>query len=326
MKIISSLFIMVALLSMSTSLNGQQKWDARLVLSKLDCQDGLAWYTLELSSSTNEPWLLADQNYRFFFDGDLMNISTVRSLLPRSVYSEANVDQNLKIQDEGQESYSPLNDIDDHLGFLDFSIVNVNKVNPSAAVKITAGVFVPIAEIKMKVARANLQSMARQDALSLYFSRPSTAGKITNQYTVITELDAPSHTIPTSAGQYIDLLLNNGLDTQLAKYCRPGSGNPSTTPLGLLSRAELNELTRGQLVLFPNPTSNWIRYSIPELSSIGKHTVIIYDQFSREVRRVAVLGDQADSVNIGQLPDGMYTLVIRTDDAEWRKPFVKTGH
>lgn len=326
MKIISSLFIIVAFLSMSTSLNGQQKWDVRLVLSKLDCQNGLAWYTLELSSSTNESWLLADQNYRFFFDGDLMNISTVRSLLPRSVYSEANVDQNLKIRDEGQESYSPLNDIDDHLGFLDFSIVNLNKVKPSAAVKITAGVFVPIAEVKMKIARANLQSMSRQDALSMYFSRPSTAGKITNQYTVITELDAPSHTIPTKAGHYIDLLLNNDLDTQLAKYCRSESGSLGTPPVGLLSRAELNELNRGQLELFPNPTSNWIRYSIPELSSIGKHTVIIYDQFSREVRRVTVLDDGADGINISQLPDGMYTLVISADDAEWRKPFVKAGN
>ncbi|MFK7933000.1 MAG: hypothetical protein AB8G22_05780, partial [Saprospiraceae bacterium] len=187
----------------------QEQWDIQLTRSLLDCDARQVCYQLEVQNTAGNDWTLADQNYRLFFDGDLMTVTSVTSLLPSSYYGTANIDQNIKISGQGQEAASPLDDIDDNLGFLDFSIVQTDKSNPAAATQLATGAFTPVATICVDVVESVITS-GGSECLSFYHSQPSTAGSITNQYTVISENDSPNNTTGAMGVNYDDLTSADG--------------------------------------------------------------------------------------------------------------------
>ena len=201
--------IQILLLLTIGSLFSQSEWDIQIVQSNLNCSTNEVCYRLQVKSATETNWTLADQNYRLFFDGDLMTVNSVVSLLPTPTYGSANIDQNIKISGQGQETSSPLDDIDNNLGFLDFSIVLANKNNPSAAQELNFSEFVDVAEICVTSDFADIG----ENCLSFYHSRPSTAGAITNQFTILSENDAPGSTVFTIGANYNDLTFMDGADT-----------------------------------------------------------------------------------------------------------------
>jgi len=154
-----------------------------------------------------------------FFDGDLMTVTSITSLLPSGIYGSAIIDMNQKYTGAGQEATSPLDDIDDHLGFLDFNIVQNNKMNPTTAVQLTAGNYTPVAEICVEVADTVLNDPLGGTCLSFYHSRFATAGSFTNQYTTISENDAPNSTAPTMGMNYNDMNSSNGDEACLGMFC-----------------------------------------------------------------------------------------------------------
>lgn len=310
------------LLAISGQLFAQHQWDVRLTLNQLDCQNRQAWYTLELRSSSGGEWALADQNYRLFFDGDLMTVNSVRSLLPADAYTVAQIDQNLKFYGQGQEEYSPLDRIDDHLGFLDFSIVRKEKANPGASLKISRHSFTPVAEIAMDIDAANFNSINAEDALSMYFSREKTAGNVTRQYTVITEHDGVNHTRPTRAGHFFDLTYKAGKEAQLSRICDRVSERK--LPVNhVLDRLDLDILDQGALGIFPNPARNFIRYNTPGIS-LNRHDVLIYDRFNRLLKSWNRQGGHGEqTLSLDGLPAGIYTLVIQNAEIQLKKQLVK---
>ena len=186
-----------------------ETWNIELNQSSIDCSNGQFCYQVALQSDSGNDWTLGDQNYRFFFDGDLMTINTVISLLPSSFYSGVTIDQNITISGQGQEAFSPLDDIDDNLGFLDFSITQTDKSNPPGATQILSSSFTPVAEICLTANSTAVVDLTGTQCLHLYHSRPSTAGMITNQYTTISENDTPNNTVASLGSMYEDLTPNN---------------------------------------------------------------------------------------------------------------------
>lgn len=315
-------FAFSCFLSGVDQLIAQSQWDARLVLNRLDCQNRRAWYTLELRSSSDQDWALADQNYHFFYDGDLMTVKSVRSLLPSDAYSAANIDQNLKIFGQGQEDYSPLNNIDDHLGFLDFSIVRKEKSNIAASLRLQKNKFTAIAEMVMDIDAVNLNSLDLKNALSLYFSRKTTAGKITKQYTVITEHEAVNYTRTTQAGKITDLTYEQGVDAQLAIVCK-GVVKDDFSHYQILTREAIEGLLKGELEIYPNPANDFVRYRTPGLQ-IDKHTILIFDQFNRLIRSwERSAAEEENTVVIEDLPSGVYLFMIETEGVQLKKQLVK---
>lgn len=219
MKKINLLLLIFCTGLLAGSAWAQNQWDIQLRLSSLDCSTNEACYTLELRSASGSDWALGDQNYRFFFDGDLMTVTSVSSLLPGSKYGAATIDQNLKISGQGQESASPLDDIDDNLGFLDFSIVQTDKSNPSTAQQLSPSGFVAVAEICVDVDPSVIGDTDGNNCLAVYHSRPATAGGITTQYTTLTENDANNSTITSSGAGYNDLTSADGVDACLGAAC-----------------------------------------------------------------------------------------------------------
>ena len=198
-----------------------REWDIQFTQKSLDCANSQVCYELELKNTSGSSWTLGDQNYRFFFDGDLMEVTSVTSLLPTAYYGPANIDQNMTISGQGQQAASPLDDIDDNLGFLDFSIVQMDKSNPPGATQLLSDAFTPVAEICVNVAPEVFQDASGMTCLAFYHSRPSTAGFITNQYIVLSENDAPNSTVPATGVNFDDLNFEDGGAACVGPFCDP---------------------------------------------------------------------------------------------------------
>lgn len=208
----------------------QNQWDIQFAQSSLLSANQVC-YNLELKSSNSTSWTLGDQNYRLFFDGDLITVNSATSLLPTAFYGSAVIDQNFKLSGLGQEAASPLDDIDDNLGFLDFSIVQSNKNDPLNAVILEESNFVAIAEICLTIDPAVLNDPTGNTCLSIYHVNAENAGTITSQYTTISENDAPGSTDQTLPGIYDHLTSEDGAASCL--------GNTNVGSTSFLLKAKL---------------------------------------------------------------------------------------
>jgi hypothetical protein len=206
-------------------------YDLRFTLDEVDCTTGEACYILEIKNAVGDDWALADQNYRIFFDGDLATVDTVTSLLPMAQYGSAIIDMNTKYSGQGQEAASPLDSIDNNLGFLDFNIVLTDKGNPASAVQLDTAAWTQVAKILVNVDPAVLADNSGSTCLSFYHSRPATAGTFTAQYTTVTENIIPGSTFGTTGADYGDLTPSSGSDACLGTRC--GCPPPSCPPVNV---------------------------------------------------------------------------------------------
>lgn len=206
----------------------QSQWDIQLIQSNLNCSSNEVCYRLQMKNSSGSAWTLADQNYRLFFDGDIMTVNSVTSLLPDSTYSSAVIDNNVKFAGQGQEVGSPLDDIDDNLGFLDFSIALMDKSDPSTNTQLTTSSFIPIAEICLSVT-----DVTAEDCLTFYHSRPSTAGSFTSEYTVVTENNLPNITTAAEGVGFDDLTPMDGDASCFDYVCEDNQWDESFTQVSI---------------------------------------------------------------------------------------------
>ncbi len=277
----------------------QSNWIGKLSLSDLDCDNLEATYTLSIKGLDAETWALGDQNYRFFFDAENLSMLSVQSLLPENVYANAQINELLEITGQGQETFSPLDAIDSHLGFLDFNIVAYKK-NTTASIQINALKYTPIAELKLAVASELIEAEA--PPVQIYFSRAETAGQITKQFATISEIDAPNHTKATNSVTFLDVNEEIGLDAQLAEVC------------GLLSSTE-DFLDQQQLSIFPNPHAlgTPLNYETA-LARDAVHDVLVYDVQGTLLNRYSKLPAQNKQIQLPlNLASGTYFFHLKTD-------------
>jgi len=262
MKKILKNFILLACFSLPFVASAQNKWLGELSLSTLDCEAKQVCYNVNIRGNTLEDWALGDQNYRLFFDAANVSVVSVQSFLPEGAYGKAQIREVLELANQGQEEYSPLDLIDENLGFLDFSIVAFAKENPAAAVKVSRSEPMAVAEVCFSVSDEMLEE-GEENAMNIYFSRPETSGMITKQYSVISEIDGMNHTAGTSATAFSDINYNIGTDAQLAKICNSGS----------------KMMSRDMISLYPNPVNQggFINYDLKVAGIEGVHTISLYD-------------------------------------------------
>jgi hypothetical protein len=222
MNYLKGFVVLYFLLWFNNDLMSQNQWNIQFNQSNINCTANQVCYQLEMQNVAGGNWTIGNQNYRLFYDGDVMTINSVTSLLPDSIYSATNIDQNTK--SSGQEAASPLDDIDDNLGFLDFSITQTDQSNPSAGTQLATASFTPIAEICVQVT-----DVTANDCLTFYHSRPSTAGSFTSQYTVVSENNLPSTTTPTEGIGYDDLTPASGDASCFDHVCEDNQWDESFT-------------------------------------------------------------------------------------------------
>ncbi len=71
------------------------------------------------------------------------------------------------------------------------------------------------------------------------------------------------------------------------------------------------EETRGGLKIFPNPASDLITISFPDVTHTGQREIIIFNSLGAEVKRIRLMkGDEETQVDISELPAGIYFVVM----------------
>lgn len=297
---------MIALFLAGITLPGfaQNQWIGQLSLSDFDCDNQTACYTLSLKGVGEDSWALGDQNYRFFFDADNISISSVVSLLPTELYSNAQTDEILEIVGQGQEAFSPLDNIDDNLGFLDFNIVAYGKQVPHLAKQVNSESFLPVAKICLELADEMMNNIGEEHAINFIFSRPLTAGQITNQYSVVSEVYEANHTRSTESAGFLEIEYNAGLEAQLGKLCEL-----------LETSDEPNVLKKSRLNLYPNP------YRLDEkltyesaLISEEDHEILIYNSHGQLIKHYPNLLAGNNSIKLEyEMPAGVYIVHLKSD-------------
>lgn len=311
--LIKHVSVVMGVLFFFNSASAQQEWIGKLTLSSFNCESQRMCYDIEIKGFSEDSWALGDQNYRLFYDGDNVSINSVYSLLP-SNYSTAQTDEVIEMYGQGQEDYSPLDNIDDNLGFIDFYIIAYAKQNPAQAVQIVSSSFTPVAKICVDVSDEMLE-LGEENAMNIHFSQPSSAGQITNQHTLVTEIDASNHTTSTKSLGFLDITYNSGIEGQLGQLC-------STTSVEGTSLEDL----QSQLTIFPNPasTSDLLNYEAKGLSA-SKHDVIIYDLNYKVVDTFSNLSADNKAVRIkSNLAAGLYLFRVQADGYVRMTEFVIT--
>jgi hypothetical protein len=291
----------------------QNQWIGQLSISDFDCENQTACYILGIKGVESEAWALGDQNYRFFYDAENISIASVTSLLPEALYSSAQLDEVLELTGQNQEIYSPLDNIDDNLGFLDFNIVSYAKQFPAAAKQISNENFQPIAEICLEVSAEMMQNTGEEYAMNILFSRPLTAGQITNQFSVISEIDVPNHTKATSSVGFLDITYDVGLDEQLGQICEL-----------LNDTKEETILNQSRLTLFPNPymIGEVLTYQ-SEFLSQSAHNITIYDANAKVIKQITNLPAGNQQIKIqDQLVAGIYLFHVQSGQHQFMETLI----
>lgn len=306
-------YIAILLMSCLFSFNSafaQEQWTGKLTLNSFNCETQRICYDIAIKGASEESWALGDQNYRLFYDGDNVSVNSIYSLLPSDTYSSAQMDEVMEIYGQGQEAYSPLDKIDDNLGFIDFYIISYAKQNPAQAVQINSLDFTSVAKICVDVSDEMLE-IGEEKAMNIHFSQPNTAGQITNQHTLITEIDASNHTTSTEAIEFLDITYDSGIEGQLGILC-------STSGVAGLNDANDN------LTLFPNPvaTSSLLNYEVKGLTA-QTHNIVIYDLNHKVVEIFNGLPTNNKAVRIkSNLTAGVYLFKIQAEGYQQTKEFV----
>lgn len=293
----------------------QNAWIGQLSLSDFDCENKTACYTLGVKGIEYESWALGDQNYRFFFDAGNLSITSVTSLLSTALYSEVQIQEVLELVGQNQEDFSPLDNIDDHLGFIDFNIIAQAKQLPHLAKQISNEAFTNIAEICLEVSPELMENVGEEYAVNLLFSRPLTAGQITNQFSVISEIDAPNHTRATNDIGFLDVNYNVGLEAQLGEICQ------------LLNSDKEIDLTNNRLTLFPNPYAHgeMLTYHADIITEVA-HSATVYDATGQVVEAFGNLPAGNKKLKFqNQLPAGVYIFHLKSDTHQFMEELIITN-
>ncbi len=74
---------------------------------------------------------------------------------------------------------------------------------------------------------------------------------------------------------------------------------------------EFIPLNEAKLKIFPNPATDHITISFPDVTHTGQREIIIFNSLGMEVKRISLIkGDEETRVNISELPAGIYFVVM----------------
>ena len=293
------------LASASLAAFGQHKWYGDLKLASFDCENHQACYELSVQGIGSDAWALGDQNYRFLYDAERISIESVVSLLPNGPYSQVQLNEDITIAGQGQEAFSPLDAIDHHLGFLDFSIISYSKQNPAEAIQINGAAPTPVAKICIQVAPELMENIGEEYAVQLYFSRPATAGQVTNQFSVISEVHEPNRTCSTQPVGFVDLDFDTNADAKLGEVCQA-------------SAIKDGAMAYGRLRIYPNPSPAGREVHYESYLSLEKgHSVLVYNEQGEIVAMYDELPAGNDRIKLpDNLAEGVYFVKVKSETIE----------
>ena len=282
---------LLTLLSFSffISLSAQKDVTLRLNPSFYDESRQTVYVDIELQYNGSGAFRLADQNYRLYFDSELMTIDEdySRSDLPQDVYSALAISEIYEGLDADRINQL---DFDDKLGFINFNIDLINTQQ--------GGIVFRQDDLWHRVAVLAFKVEDKESLSQIVWSRPEMTDEYATAFVEIMEWVAPNKTEVASIEDYVDASFS--LATQDHSY---------------------------DVAVYPNPSSDFIKITFDEEISQDIN-IKVYDTAGRSLMsRKALKGDIDVALTIADLQEGSYNIeIISTNDQKvGRTSFIKVG-
>lgn len=268
--------------------SGMDDISLRLNPSLYDEHTQTLYVNVELRYSGHGQLYLADQNYRLYYDSELLSLkeNESRSDLPQDLYS------NLQFMEifEGLEANN-VNQLafDAHLGFINFNIDLHNAAYGGLAIR---------EEDKwQRVAVLNFKVSDEEQLSEIVWSQTGVTDEYATAFVEIMEWKGPNDTAPVKVNKLIDASFNK----------ETASGDVSLT-------------------LAPNPTTDFVKLSFEEAIK-QDYEVAVYDVTGRKVKRtVAFKGAASINMAVADLSAGNYLVELidaDTQESSFRTSFIK---
>ena len=244
----------------------------RLNPSFYDDQSQTIFVDVELRYQGKGQLNLADQNYRLYYDSDVMRLKEdqSRSDLPQDLYSKL---QFMEVyEDLNADAVNQLA-FDDHLGFVNFNI----DLNSTAH----AGIALRREDDWQRVAVLTFKISDRNALSQIVWSQTGTTDEYATAFVEIMEWIAPNETEPVGVNEYIDAAFN------IEK-----------------------ELSGIDLTVSPNPTTDFIKMAF-DRSLESDMNVMVFDAQGKMVKEtMAYKGSEQLNLVVIEFAPGTYTVEL----------------
>ena len=215
---------------------------------------------------------LADQNYRLYFDSELLSLNAKESHsdLPQDLYSDI---QFMELLEELRADEINQLAFDDNLGFVNFNI-DLNNLEEG-------GLPINRADSWQRVAVLNFKVKDPKELSEIVWSHSGSTDNYATAFVEIMEWVAPNQTEPVEIEEFIDAAFT--------------------------SDEEANAMS---VTLAPNPTVDFVKLSFEE-NLTNNMKVSVKNNIGQEVKQtMAYRGAQSLNLMVADLPSGTYTVEI----------------
>lgn len=244
----------------------------RLQPSQYDAKSNSVYVEVELKYDGSSSFVLADQNYRLYFDAASLKFDAQhsKSTLPKALYSSLDIHEVVQGAPAG-----PIDQLhfDDELGFINFSI-NLNNEN-------TGGIQLKRDEEWRRIAILKFELEPNQDPAEIVWSRDGFTHKYATAFVQILQWHAPYKTTLAKVSEFYDTSVADNRAPQI-----------------------------GDITLAPNPAIDFINIQLDH-QAVADVNVKVTDIMGRAVHtHTFSRGDMTCSIDVENLTAGKYNVEI----------------
>ncbi|MCR9290999.1 MAG: T9SS type A sorting domain-containing protein [Bacteroidetes bacterium] len=275
MKKVTVLFLTIILSCIGIMVHAQKLYDIRLEPMEIS-PASKACYDIQLRSSLAQDLNLAGQNYRLYFDSEVLKFNEAFSVsyLPKDNYTDFMLNQEITGADASGVGRL---DYESNLGFLNFSM-DLTNVEAGGTILPADGKWINTTRICF-----DLQQGDKPPREGIHWARKDLTNTYATAFVEVVEWVAPYETVPAHPNEYLDLEATNPPE----------------------------EVLEG-IKIYPNPSVDHIML---ELNQDGMAQLEIWDQGAKQVLSTSIDYQSAPyRIDIDQLPAGAYTLFIKVGE------------
>ncbi len=267
----------VALFCFVSATYATNQIDIRFFPRALDIDNNAVYVDIEVRTTMNARVILAGQNYRIYYDSEVLKLDEGRSVsqLPEAKYNDLiflEKFENVRASDVGALAF------DKNLGFANFSIELKDDINGGVVLTKKDG-WTTMATLKFKLIKNDKD-------YSVVWGRESRSKEYATAFVEVAEWIEPLKTKHLDIVEYFDLNVSPDL--------YKGDPNP------------------GSLVIGPNPASDFLRISLPkDLPETGE--MLIKDIAGRLAKKIQVQqGSRVIRLDLSDLTPATYIVELQT--------------
>ncbi len=263
----------LALVLLCTSmLYGSSEIELRITPEHHDVQNHFVYAAVEIAVSNDTEVVLADQNYRLYYDSELLSLDRAESFsdLPMDKYSDLEV---LELFEGIKANHVKQLAFDQSLGFVNFKIDLLDNSNGGIALHKGDG-WQKVAVLKFEIKNDEVPAQ-------MVWSRPQVTDQYATAFVELMEWVSPNQTAPLEVKKYADAVVKK---------------EEITAPI--------------YINVGPNPTLDFVKIEYSETMQAST-LVRISDTNGRIlVNKTMPSGTQKTTLNISSLPASIYTVEI----------------